>query len=223
MLVLKHDIPRGHALLTDGVAPDDCEIVQLCALLHARPMGLGEPVGDEGHRRLLRPIAIDVGANMGTHTLAFSRYCDMVYSFEPQPVLYEIMSYNVARNQARAAPFPLAVGRVDGTTWMPTVDYRQRRDYGMIQCQPEDVENGVQRHMVALDSFATHIHRIDLIKIDVEGMESSVLTGAEHLIRQHRPILFVEWMRSDRAALEQQLRDLGYRDIRQVGINLLAQ
>ncbi|MGH9363606.1 MAG: FkbM family methyltransferase, partial [Thermoanaerobaculia bacterium] len=33
---------------------------------------------------------------------------------------------------------------------------------------------------------------VDLLKVDVEGYEGQVLDGAERLLREHRPVLFLE-------------------------------
>jgi hypothetical protein len=43
-----------------------------------------------------------------------------------------------------------------------------------------------------LDRFLDQVSRVDLIKIDVQGHEPSVLAGAARLIERHRPVLVVE-------------------------------
>jgi hypothetical protein len=50
--------------------------------------------------------------------------------------------------------------------------------------------------MMSLDSFG--LARLDLLKIDVEGMESEVLQGAQATIYRCRPAIFVETMKIGR-------------------------
>src|SRR5262249_41986347 len=72
---------------------------------------------------------------------------------------------------------------------------------------------------LTLDSLS--VLRLDLIKMDVEGMEAEALAGGAAVIAKHRPILLVEWLKSDKAQLAQLLEGHGYRVVEQ-GRNLLA-
>ena len=65
--------------------------------------------------------------------------------------------------------------------------------------------------MVRLDDFYDQ-PRLDLIKIDVEGMEADVLRGAAGLIRRHRPVIYTENDRADKSPeLVRLIRSHGYR------------
>ena len=48
--------------------------------------------------------------------------------------------------------------------------------------------------MITIDSFieAEKIEKMDLFKIDVDGIEYDILKGAESMLRKHMPILIVE-------------------------------
>lgn len=39
-------------------------------------------------------LALDVGANIGNHSVFFSKYFQKVMSFEPNPSTYHLLSYN---------------------------------------------------------------------------------------------------------------------------------
>ena len=52
---------------------------------------------------------------------------------------------------------------------------------------------------------------VDLVKIDVEGLEPQVLRGMERSLRAHHPALIVECLRADLAAVRETALDLGYR------------
>jgi hypothetical protein len=62
---------------------------------------------------------------------------------------------------------------------------------------------------------------VDLIKIDIEGMEVLALTGALATIARSKPMLVIEKIKSDESALNAFLRSQGY-VVHAVGMNLLA-
>ena len=64
---------------------------------------------------------------------------------------------------------------------------------------------------ITLDDMIEDYGDPDLIKIDVEGMEKEVLEGAQSIILQHRPYLFVENDRKEKSKeLVAYIREMGY-------------
>ena len=64
--------------------------------------------------------------------------------------------------------------------------------------------------------------RIDLIKIDVEGMEMEVLEGSIKSLKKHKPQLFIETIKSDKNMIIQFLEKLNYK-IKDVNdLNIMA-
>jgi hypothetical protein len=72
---------------------------------------------------------------------------------------------------------------------------------------------------VSLDSL--NLARVDLIKIDIEGMEMDALAGAGHCIADLHPILLIETIKSDKSAIAAWLDNLGY-TVLDIGINFFA-
>jgi hypothetical protein len=104
--------------------------------------------------------------------------------------------------------FPYAVGAVPDTLRLPDIDYDRPSNFGGVEMT---FASGRPVRQVVLDDYFDR-GPFALLKIDVEGMELEVLRGAQRIIEQHRPILYVEDDRVDKtAALESALRDLGYR------------
>lgn len=62
--------------------------------------------------------------------------------------------------------------------------------------------------MVSVDSL--NLQRLDLLKIDVEGMELEVLHGARQSLQSSRPILVVEAIKTDKVELAKLLQDADY-------------
>src|SRR6185437_156595 len=79
--------------------------------------------------------------------------------------------------------------------------------------------NLVPVQKMTLDTL--NLPRVDLIKIDIEGMEFEALQGAREMLATSKPILLVESIKSGREALAAFLAERGYHVV-DAGINLLA-
>jgi FkbM family methyltransferase len=164
---------------------------------------------------LLRPgdVVIDAGANIGTHTVCFANAVGptgRVYAFEPQRHVHDLLWNNVAVNGLlnQTICTRAAVGSVAGTLFVPDLPPHLILNFGALSLG--DYDEGDTVPVVAIDDL--DLHHCRLIKIDVEGMESEVLRGAEQTIRWKRPFLFVENDRAEHSAgLIAQIQALNYR------------
>jgi FkbM family methyltransferase len=197
MFVLPHDVPRGIQIASTGQAPDHDDIVDLCGRLAARRNGK-------------TPVVLDVGANFGCFSLALAKLGASVHAFEPQPLFADFLRASAKLNGLRIAVHADAVGAEIGTIFVPEVDYMKPRDFGMTKLS--EVAGRAVR-LVSIDEMG--LGYVDLIKIDVEGMEADVLLGARRTIEESRPLIFLEWNLSDPALLRRMLDDLGYAIVRE--------
>lgn len=144
-----------------------------------------------GERRLLASLVrpgmrvADVGANIGYLLLYLARLAGPegeILAFEPEPDNLVELGRNVRRNALdNVEVFPTAVGAADGTVSLRT---------GLNGTVAQDGTGEVEVPLRALDSALDR--RIDFLKIDVEGYEGQVLAGAERVLFEDRPVLFVE-------------------------------
>lgn len=184
------------------------------------------------------PVVLDVGANVGVHSLWFSALVGargVVHAFEAQRIVYQMLMGNLAINSIENVHArQVAVGAAPGHLHLPPVDYARNWNFGgmgLIDEGPDPqfahgseerarAERGERVEVVTLDSLA--LPRVDFIKIDVEGMEQNVLAGGRATIERDRPLMQVEWLLRDQGALPAYLLDdLGYR-IYQSTMNLLC-
>ena len=137
-------------------------------------------------------VAIDVGAHIGTQSIPFSFYSKYVLSFEPQHGIYDLLLQNIKQNKANnVIAFNCGVGHKNILTIMnkfSDVKSKHAFNYGTF-----GIGHGKEIiQLVKLDDFYSSKHNIQLIKIDVEGMEKFVIYGAKKLIKKYHPLLIVE-------------------------------
>jgi FkbM family methyltransferase len=169
-------------------------------------------------RQLCGPgsVAVEVGANIGTHTLVLARSVGptgFVYAYEAQRVVFQSLCANLALNSivnvdARHA----AAGEEPGQVLIPDIDYTQTANFGGVSVNTFTSGRKVPKITLDNDLDPVELNRLDLIKIDVEGMELEVLRGAAALVGRYLPLLYVENDRPDCSeALIRHLLDLDYR------------
>ncbi|HEY8748982.1 MAG TPA: FkbM family methyltransferase [Tepidisphaeraceae bacterium] len=163
--------------------------------------------------KILRPgdVTIDVGANVGAHTVAMARLVEprgTVIAFEPQRVVFQSLCANVANNSLpNVFCYQAAVGERADVMVVPPLDPNTRQNFGAFVISGYD--HGEPVGVTRLDDLPLRACR--LIKIDVEGMELAVLRGAEALIRNCSPILYVENNRPEHSEeLIRFIRQLGF-------------
>lgn len=139
-------------------------------------------------RHLPGMVLLDIGANIGNHSLFYANVLGgKVIAYEADPTNYKRLSANVVLNQASDHIHcqNTAIGERAGKCKIFVPNEQNRGMNQIVEDANGDVE--VKR----IDDF-TYTDPIGFIKIDVEGFEIPVLTGAAETIAQHQPYVFVE-------------------------------
>jgi FkbM family methyltransferase len=164
----------------------------------------------EAFSRELLPgqVVYDIGANVGIYTLLACRKVGnngSVFAFEPASMNLFYLNSNIQANRfSNCEVIPKAVCNVDGT-----VQFELRNDACLGKVSTEGL---IRVPSISLDSFVASGKPLpDLIKIDVEGVEYEVLTGAQSVLSLARPVIFLaihgEGIKSDCCNF---LREFGY-------------
>jgi FkbM family methyltransferase len=179
-------------------------------------------------------FALDCGANIGVHTVEWAKLMrgwGSVLAIEAQEKVFYALAGNLALHNAHnARAVWAAVDAECGEIAIPEPDYTQMASFGSFELkqrlgtenigQPIDYEKPTLKvRKFSIDSL--WLPRIDLIKMDVEGMELEALEGAADTIAKHHPVLVVEAIKVDRKALTAQLEGFGY-NLYPMGMNYLA-
>ncbi|MCC6389809.1 MAG: FkbM family methyltransferase [Bryobacterales bacterium] len=161
-------------------------------------------------------VFYDLGAQAGYHTVLASKLAGEsggVYAFEPLPRNQIFLRRNLELNAIRnVIVVAAAVTDLDGELCFdPGAGFMA----GHLNMQGE----GIRVRAVSLDQWMRQegARPPDVIKIDVEGAELSVLGGAERVIRERRPVVLLDthdFLGGDCAGLHEKclerLRKLGY-------------
>jgi FkbM family methyltransferase len=152
-------------------------------------------------RQIVPPgaVVVEVGANIGTHTLFFARqagHAGAVVAFEPQRIVFQCLCANMALNSVTNVECrQQAVGAAAGEVRVPALDPSREGNYGGLSLDGH--QQGESTPLVTIDSL--NLPRCAMIKIDVEGMERAVLEGAAKTIARLMPVLYVENDRREKA------------------------
>ncbi|KAB0644986.1 FkbM family methyltransferase [Burkholderia latens] len=146
---------------------------------------------------------LEVGANIGSQTVALAKAAKAVgadvIAFEPQPFIFQNLCANLALNAVEnVTAWPFACAQQPGTIGLERPNYRQPGNFGGVSLRPGVTPSGIEVPCVRLDDIARGCN-IRLMKIDVEGFELQVLQGAQEILTNHRPVLYVENDRVDQS------------------------
>jgi len=146
------------------------------------------------------PIIFDIGANIGTFTTWFAKTFvnGQVYSFEPQPQVFNMLCGNVAiNNYYNVRVFNYGLGSKNDKFYLYEPDYFSSDDFGtfsLINTKLNVSNKKIVIEVKTLDWFVEfyQIPYIDLLKIDAEGMDLDILKGGIETIKKFSPNIFIE-------------------------------
>lgn len=187
--------------------------------------------------RTLKPgmTVLDIGAHVGQYSLIAASHVGTtgrVHSFEPNPASFARLSANVALNSFQnVTTHALAVSDCPGEATLYVPQHDNLGEASLQPCMPGMVEQRIR--CVTLDEWAQTADlgdeaRIDLIKIDVQGLEGKVLRGGRETLRRFKPLIVCEfeerWLQgvgSSSVELKKMLSEMGYR-VNRIGQNGLV-
>jgi FkbM family methyltransferase len=159
---------------------------------------------------LLKPgiVFFDIGANIGYFSLMAASMIGSegkVISFEPNLDNCELLKLSIQTNQFENIQlYPYAVADKEqhfllqtfgSNGWVTPVHDQPKNNGQPVDSQePEAIPaNSYLVKTVALDDFLSHIDRVDVIKMDIEGAELSAFQGMRNIVRKCRPVIFSEF------------------------------
>jgi FkbM family methyltransferase len=146
-------------------------------------------------QRFIRPgdCVLDCGAYIGTHTLAFAAMTGdvgRVIAFEPRRESFALLHQNCAGLENVIVLENCALGAAPGTLRLTPMCAILNPGALAIEDAPAADASAYPVELRTIDGLA--LPRADFIKLDVEGAEAAVLSGATNTIAKFRPIVLAE-------------------------------
>lgn len=140
-----------------------------------------------------RKYCVQAGGAAGVWPIEFSKHFEEVFTFEPNPVLWECLNANIADSE------------IDNITCTHKGLYSKSGYCQMVDVQSDNMgawyiemaDEGVP--VTTLDE--AELPGCDLLQLDIEGAEIEALKGGKSMIATYRPVIVLE--------VKQTLRNFG--------------
>ena len=150
---------------------------------------------------LVRPgdVVLDVGAHIGTFSIPLGRAVGesgQVYSFEPVQESLQILEKNISTNgqQGRVIATNTIITDKPGNYSITLSDDHTSAAHFSLEDDNGGSSAGITT--TSLDEWGAQadirLERLDVMKIDTEGMELRVLRSAKRLIEDFQPVIMAE-------------------------------
>jgi FkbM family methyltransferase len=199
LAIFSHDL-IGQAINVHGWWEHD-ELLLLRAFLDRR-------VGRGG-------AMLDIGANIGNHTVFLREWFDEIHAVEANPRTFRLLRFNVDP-YSHITAHNFAASDQDGYLDF-VVDFQNVGASHVAGDADAEVSNERHSQVVArrLEDALDPSAPVRLIKIDVEGHELRCLRGARRLIDRDRPFIVFEQLPREfsqgTSPVIEELRERGYR------------
>lgn len=158
-------------------------------------------------------VALDIGANIGTHSVYLSDFFYEVHSFEPQIAVFKLLESNIKLNKcANIKAHNFGLGSSDKYEHLEKYDIEKPTNQGGIGIDKTGQSNGETITIKVLDKL--NLQNIGFIKIDVEGYELNVLKGSINTIKNNKPVIVIELnykTKNNHKEIVELLESLGYK------------
>lgn len=153
-------------------------------------------------------VILDIGANIGNHSLYWASKCRpaKIYAFEPVPETFDILKTNVELNRFSSVIEINNIGLSDAPTTGKISKFSPTNIGATTIIKSKDGSLKLNR----LDNISIPEGRVDFVKIDVENHELFVLNGAVETLKKYKPVVFIEMWPKYFKAGDDFLRSLGY-------------
>lgn len=153
-------------------------------------------------------VFVEIGANIGAHTVGLAKKVKKLVAFEPQPQVFYNLCANMALNSIQNVDcYNVGLGADPGILYLPELDFSKPNNFGGIS-----LITTPSSYKVEIKTLDSYLLDTQFIKIDVEGMEESVLKGSIETIRRCNPVMYIENDRKEKSqSLIEYLFSLDYK------------
>lgn len=124
---------------------------------------------------------VDIGANIGLCSMEFAKYAKIVYAVEPASKIFECLEQNILDNHLEnIKTFKTAVSINDGKG---VIHFNKNTTMNSLKASVDDKTGVEEVKTITLKKFfeENKITHVDLLKLDIEGLEPEVLCSQPFL------------------------------------------
>src|ERR1043166_3786760 len=165
--------------------------------LNLRKNKVYEPVETALIKYLLKrtDVCLDIGAHIGYFTILMAKQFEFVYAFEPERTNLELLKKNIDLNNLddKVKAYDTVITDYSDC-WEPPIQdfYLCDTNSGMHRSYPSKWCNRhIKVEALAIDDML--FHKIDFIKMDIEGSEMAALRGMKKLLSNSHPTMIIEF------------------------------
>ena len=130
-------------------------------------------------------LFIDIGANIGNHSIFLSKFFKNVLAFEAHPKIFEILNLNTKKIK-NIKSFNIALSDKKKFLYFKDIQTQNMAGHSL---RPK---GEIKVKTTKLDDIVKLKNKIDFIKIDTEGNEYEVLKGMKKILKVNDPIIMFE-------------------------------
>ena len=169
-----------------------------------------EEVQVMGLNLALDSTVVDVGANIGAFSVPLAKRVPQgrLIAIEPQRVVSQLLSANIQLNGLPNVDVRrMVLGNSSGSFKIPEKHPQRLDNFGGLAASKVEGGSGDEGQMDDHEGWDTvqsmtldelRLAKLDLIKVDAQGMDAEVLQGGRETIQKHQPDLYIEHESSSR-------------------------
>lgn len=161
---------------------------------------------------------LDVGANVGNHSVFFGHYLKgspdfSLDAFEPEASAHRLLVKNLSTNEisSKISIHNIAIGSKNGSV---DLNSGSSKNLGAAKVIRSSDDRTLNIPMKPLDEIVSPTKKVSIIKMDIEGFESEALLGSHRILSENSPILYIEAASNEnKNKIDKILLPLGYKSI----------
>ena len=138
-------------------------------------------------------ICLDVGANIGIHTIILCETCKHVHAFEPHPTFRKRLKSNLDLNKfANVTLHSYGLSNFSGTAILHAPPPEMKNKSATICDINDELTEKVGIEITELDKIEDKTPHFQFMKIDCDGSDAAIILGGKKILRINKPTILFE-------------------------------